>query len=208
VHPGPGHPDHTLVNALLAQCPDIRGVGGVLRPGIVHRLDKDTSGLMVVAKTDGAHRALSAQIKERRIIKGYLGLATGLVKPPSGQIDAPIARDPHHRQRMAVVGGGREARTRYRVLEHLGGCSFLELYLETGRTHQARVHLAYLGHPLLGDAVYRKRPDKSGLGRHFLHAHHLGFQHPTTGQPMDFKSGLPEELVGVIDWLRRGETKG
>ncbi len=203
VHPGPGHPDHTLVNALLAHCPDIQGVGGVIRPGIVHRLDKDTSGLMVVAKTDGAHRALSAQFKERRITKGYLALATGIVKPTVGQVDAPIARDPRHRQRMAVIVGGREARTRYRVLEQSGGCSLLELYLDTGRTHQARVHLAYLGHPLLGDAVYGERPDKSGLGRHFLHAHHLGFQHPTTGQPMDFKSGLPEDLAGVIGRLRR-----
>ncbi len=205
VHPGPGHPDHTLVNSLLAHCPDIRGVGGVLRPGIVHRLDKDTSGLMVVAKTDDAHRSLSAQIKERRIIKGYLALATGTVKPPVGQVDAPIARDPRHRQRMAVVVGGREARTRYRVLEQLVGYSLLELYLETGRTHQARVHLAFLGHPLLGDAVYGKRPDKSGLGRHFLHAHHLGFHHPATGQPMDFKSGLPEDLAAIIGWLRGKE---
>ena len=206
VHPGPGHPDHTLVNSLLAHCPDIQGVGGPSaegRPGIVHRLDKDTSGLMVVAKTDDAHRALSAQIKGRRITKGYLALATGIVKPPVGQVDAPIARDPRHRQRMAVIVGGREARTRYRVLEQLGGYSLLELYLETGRTHQARVHLAYLGHPLLGDAVYGKRPDKSGLGRHFLHAHHLGFHHPATGQLMDFKCGLPENLAVVVERLRR-----
>lgn len=206
VHPGPGHPDRTLVNALLAQCPDIQGVGGAIRPGIVHRLDKDTSGLMVVAKTEVAHRELSAQIKERRITKGYLALATGLLEPAQGQIDAPIARDPRHRKRMAVVVGGKESRTRYRVLERFGGCSLLELYLETGRTHQARVHLAYLGHPLLGDAVYGKGSPL--LGHHFLHAHHLGFHHPTTGRPMEFKSDLPDDLVDVIDGLKREGTLG
>ena len=206
VHPGPGHPDRTLVNALLAQCSDIQGVGGAIRPGIVHRLDKDTSGLMVVAKTEVAHRELSAQIKERRITKGYLALATGLLEPAQGQIDAPIARDPRHRKRMAVVVGGKESRTRYRVLERFGGCSLLELYLETGRTHQARVHLAYLGHPLLGDAVYGKGSPL--LGHHFLHAHHLGFHHPTTGRPMEFKSDLPDDLVDVIDGLKREGTLG
>ena len=206
VHPGPGHPDRTLVNALLAQCSDIQGVGGAIRPGIVHRLDKDTSGLIVVAKTEVAHRELSAQIKERRITKGYLALATGLLEPAQGQIDAPIARDPRHRKRMAVVVGGKESRTRYRVLERFGGCSLLELYLETGRTHQARVHLAYLGHPLLGDAVYGKGSPL--LGHHFLHAHHLGFHHPTTGRPMEFKSDLPDDLVDVIDGLKREGTLG
>ena len=206
VHPGPGHPDRTLVNALLAQCPDIQGVGGAIRPGIVHRLDKDTSGLMVVAKTEVAHRELSAQIKERRITKGYLALATGLLEPAQGQIDAPIARDPRHRKRMAVVVGGKESRTSYRVLERFGGCSLLELYLETGRTHQARVHLAYLGHPLLGDAVYGKGSPL--LGHHFLHAHHLGFHHPTTGGSMEFKSDLPDDLAQVIDGLKREGTLG
>lgn len=221
VHPGPGHPDRTLVNALLALCPDIQGVGGAIRPGIVHRLDKDTSGLMMVAKTDRAHQHLSAQIKERRVTKGYLALVTGMVMPASGQIDAPIARDPRHRKRMAVVVGGRESRTQYRVLETfilrqaqgergntsargelVGPFSLLELYLDTGRTHQVRVHLAYLGHPLVSDAVYGKRPDLSGLDRHFLHAHHLGFHHPATGKPVDFTSDLPDDLARVIQWLR------
>ena len=200
VHPGPGHPDRTLVNALLALCPDIQGVGGAIRPGIVQRLDKDTSGLMVVAKTYGAHWGLSEQIKGRRVTKGYLGLATGSIKPASGQVDAPIARDPRHRKRMAVVLGGRESRTRYRVLERVAGCSLLELYLETGRTHQVRVHLDYLGHPLLGDTVYGRRSPL--LGRQFLHAHHLGFHHPATGQPMDFRCDLPDDLAKVIDRLR------
>jgi 23S rRNA pseudouridine1911/1915/1917 synthase len=203
VHPGPGHPDRTLVNALLALCPDLPGVGGAVRPGIVHRLDKDTSGLMVVAKTDRSHHALSTQIKDRQVTKGYLALAVGVPDPPQGVVDAPIARDPRHRQRMAVVVGGREARTRYRVLERLAGrspssegYSLLELYLETGRTHQIRVHLAYLGHPLLGDAVYGKASPL--LGRQFLHAYHLAFRHPVSGQPLDLRSPLPTELEGVL----------
>ena len=202
VHPGPGHPDRTLVNALLARCPDIQGIGEAIRPGIVQRLDKDTSGLMVVAKTHAAHLALSAQIKDRQVTKGYLALTTGTVTPPSGLIDAPIFRDPRHRKRMAVVPGGREARSRYRVVEHFGGHSLVELYLETGRTHQVRVHLAHLGHPLLGDSVYG-RPSPL-LGRHFLHAHHLGFKHPESGEKVEHRSDLPVDLVAVVDALRPG----
>ncbi len=208
VHPGPGHPDRTLVNALLALCPDLPGVGGAVRPGIVHRLDKDTSGLMVVAKTHRAHLALSAQIKDRQVVKGYLALAVGVPEPPQGVVDAPIARDPRRRQRMAVVLGGREARTRYRVVERLGGHSpagerhsLLEVYLESGRTHQIRVHLAYLGHPLLGDAVYGKSPSAEGLARQFLHAFHLAFTHPVTGQALDFRAPLPADLQGVLEQL-------
>lgn len=200
VHPGPGHPDRTLVNALLAWCPDIKGIGGTIRPGIVHRLDKDTSGLMVVAKNHRAHVALSAQIKARQVTKGYLALATGAAVPARGVIDAPIARDPRRRKRMAVVAGGREARTRYRVVDTLAGCSLLELYLETGRTHQARVHLAYLGHPLMGDAVYGKASPL--LARHFLHAHHLGFRHPASGEPVNFRSNLPGDLESLLATLR------
>jgi 23S rRNA pseudouridine1911/1915/1917 synthase len=206
VHPGPGHPDGTLVNALLAHCPDIKGIGGAIRPGIVHRLDKDTSGLLVVAKTEPAHQGLAAQFKGHSVTKGYLALATGIVEPPKGQIDAPIARDPRHRKRMGIIVGGREARTRYRVLELLDGYSLLELYLETGRTHQARVHLAYLGHPLLGDAVYGKRSPL--LGRHFLHAHHLGFRHPLSRKPLEFRSGLPDDLHQVIQRLKREAAIG
>ena len=200
VHPGPGHPDRTLVNALLARCPDIQGIGGAIRPGIVHRLDKDTSGLMVVAKTHAAHQALCEQLKARRVTKGYLALATGSVTPVEGQIDAPIARDPRERKRMAVVAGGRDSRTRYRVIERMGGHTLLEMYLETGRTHQIRVHLAYIGHPILGDTVYGKRDPV--LGRHFLHAYHLGFQHPIGGAPVEFRSPLPDELARVLDRLR------
>jgi len=217
VHPGPGHPDHTLVNALLALCPDIQGIGGAIRPGIVHRLDKDTSGLMMVAKTERAHQSLSAQIKERRVTKGYLALVTGIPPSTSGHIDAPIARDQRHRKRMAVVLGGREARTQYRVLEQfgkpphsppllrgdtrgLGDYSLLEVYLDTGRTHQVRVHLAFLGHPLVGDALYGRGSPL--LDRHFLHACHLGFHHPVTGEPMDFRSDLPDDLCQVLDRLK------
>ena len=202
VHPGPGHPDHTLVNGLLALCPDIQGVGDGIRPGIVHRLDKDTSGLMVVAKHHSAHRALSDQIKAREVTKGYLALAAGALNPPNGQVDAPIFRDPRHRKRMAVVPGGRESLTRYQVLERFAGFSLLELYLETGRTHQIRVHLAHLGHPLLGDVLYG-RPSPL-LHRHFLHAHHLGFRHPFSGEPIEFRCGLPEDLARVVDELRAG----
>jgi 23S rRNA pseudouridine1911/1915/1917 synthase len=200
VHPGPGHSDGTLVNALLARCPDIKGVGGVIRPGIVHRLDKDTSGLMVVAKTEQAHQSLSAQFKEHTVAKGYLALVIGTVKPADGRVDAPIARDPRNRKRMAVVMGGREARTRYRVIERLNEYSLLEVYPETGRTHQIRVHLTYLGHPLLGDGVYGKRSPL--LDRHFLHAHHLGFRHPTSGEPLEFRSALPDDLQHAVESLR------
>ena len=205
VHPGPGHPDRTLVNGLLALCPDIKdagGIGGEVRPGIVHRLDKDTSGLMMVAKNQRAHNDLSAQIKERRVTKGYLALVSGVPAQNAGVIDAPVGRDPRHRKRMAVVAGGREARTRYRVLEQISRWSLVELYLETGRTHQVRVHMAYLGHPLMGDRVYGRSNDL--LGRHFLHANHLGFKHPATGNPVEFDSNLPQDLAMVLEQLKAG----
>lgn len=202
VHPGPGHPDRTLVNALLAICPDIKGVGGELRPGIVHRLDKDTSGLMVAAKTDRAHHDLSAQIKGRTVTKGYLALADGVLNQQEGVVDAPVGRHPRNRTRMAVVAGGRESRTGYKTLEKFKAACLLELYLETGRTHQIRVHMAYLGHPLIGDCVYGKR--HLMLERHFLHAHHLRFQHPVSGEVMDLRSELPLELVEVLDSFREG----
>ena len=200
VHPGPGHPDGTLVNALLAHCPDIKGVGGVIRPGIVHRLDKDTSGLMVVAKTDTAHLSLSKQLKNREVVKGYLAVSKGSINPVEGLIDLPIGRDPKNRKKMAVIEGGRDSKTRYRVLEHLNGYEILQVYLETGRTHQIRVHLAYMGHALLGDQVYGK--GNSLLGRQFLHANHLKFIHPVTDMHMEFRSNLPDEMLAVIDELK------
>ena len=223
VHPGPGHSGHTLVNALLAICPDIQGVGGEIRPGIVHRLDKDTSGLMVVAKTHQAHLDVSGQIKVRQVDKGYIALAVGKVEPAVGVIDEPIGRDQHNRKRMAVVPDGREARTRYRVLEYImpsggvpmpsGGArmpsggvrlgySLLEVVLETGRTHQIRVHLSFIGHPLMGDGVYGRSSPL--LDRQFLHANRLGFRHPATGEPVEFRSELPPELSSVLDRQRDG----
>ena len=199
VHPGPGHPDGTLVNALLARCPDIRGIGGELRPGIVHRLDRDTSGLMVVAKTQQAHQRLAEQLKNREFQKEYLAVAVGLVTPESGTIDAPIARDSRHRQKMAVDAGGRAARTHYETIEELEGHTLLSLVLETGRTHQIRVHLAYLGYPLLGDAVYGKA--SALASRQFLHAARLGFPHPAAGTWTQHASDLPADLSPVLETL-------
>lgn len=199
-HPGPGHSDGTLVNALLARCPDIRGIGGELRPGIVHRLDRDTSGLLVVAKTQLAHQRLTGQLKDRTVLKEYVAVAVGLVTPEAGVIDAPIARDPRHRQRMAVDAGGRPARTRYATQEELPGHTLLRLQLETGRTHQIRVHLAYRGYPILGDAVYGKASPL--LGRQFLHAARLGFRHPATGEWSEHRAALPDDLARVLVTLR------
>lgn len=201
VHPGPGHPDKTLVNALLAMCPDIQGIGGEIRPGIVHRLDKNTSGLMVAAKTHRAHNDLSAQIKARQATKGYLALVEGVPKPPEGKINAPVGRHPRRRTRMAVVVGGKEARTSYKVREQFQGHSLLEIYLETGRTHQIRVHMAHIGHPLVGDIVYGKASPL--VERQFLHAFHLRFKHPSNGEPLEFQIGLPVDLSSAVDNLRK-----
>jgi len=196
VHPAPGHPSGTLVNALLALCPDLSGIGGELRPGIVHRLDKDTSGLMVVAKSDAAHQELSRQWKARSVRKGYLALVAGRPAPAEGVVDAPVGRDPRNRKRMAIVPGGRAARTRYRTLRAVVGDTLVELFPETGRTHQIRVHMAALGHPLVGDALYGHRDPR--LPRQFLHAHSLAFVHPATGRRMEFASPLPEELARLL----------
>ena len=200
VHPGPGHPDSTLVNALLALCPDIQGIGGEIRPGIVHRLDKDTSGLMVVAKTHQAHINLSAQIKARQVTKGYLALVEGVPGRAQGTVDAPVGRHPRRRTRMAVVVGGKEARTSYKVNETFPKNCLLELYLETGRTHQIRVHMAHIGHPLVGDAIYGHKSPL--VDRHFLHAFHLAFEHPVNGEPLEFQIGLPPDLTPALEALR------
>ena len=200
VHPAPGHPDGTLVNAVLAHCPDLQGIGGTVRPGIVHRLDKDTSGLMVVAKNDRAHRLLSEQLKAREFTKVYIALTQGSVAPAQAVIDAPIGRSNSNRQRMAVVERGREAITRYRTLRHYRAHTLVEARLLTGRTHQIRVHFASLGYPLVGDATYGK-PD-GRLGRHFLHAATLGFRHPGGGDYREFNSALPDELAGFLEHIR------
>jgi 23S rRNA pseudouridine1911/1915/1917 synthase len=196
VHPGAGRSRHTLVNALLARCPDLAGVGGVLRPGIVHRLDKDTSGLLLVAKNDRAHTALSQQLKERTVEKGYLALVTGRLDPIEGVIEGAIGRDPRNRKRMAVVEGGRPARTAYRVRERLHDCTLVEVTPSTGRTHQIRVHLAAVGHPIVGDAVYG-RPSAL-VERQFLHACRLGFDHPADGRRLVFESPLPPDLQQAL----------
>ena len=201
VHPGPGHPDRTLVNALLALCPDIQGVGGEIRPGIVHRLDKDTSGLMMVAKTHRSHIDLSNQIKAREVTKGYLALVEGIPCPLTGNIDAPLGRHPRRRTRMSVVVGGKEARTSYKTIEHLSRNSLIELYLETGRTHQIRVHMAHIGHPLVGDTLYGK--SSCLVNRHFLHAFHLAFKHPSTKQMLEFSTSLPPDLAAAVSTLRQ-----
>ena len=196
-HPAPGHPDHTLANAVLAHCPNLEGVGGEIRPGLVHRLDKDTSGLIVVAKNDTAQAGLSAQFKDRTVSKAYLAAVTGHPDTERAIIDAPIGRHPRSRTRMAVVSAGRDAITEYDVLRHLRGYSLVEARPKTGRTHQIRVHMASVGHPVAGDATYgRPAP---GLDRHFLHAHCLAFDHPRTGNRLKLESPLPNDLQTFLD---------
>ena len=202
VHPGPGHPDETLANAVLAMCPDLQGIGGTLRPGIVHRLDKDTSGLIVVAKNELAQVQLSAKLRQRRFTKGYLALTHGRVSPPEAVIEAPIGRDRSNRKRMAIVAGGREAVTRYRVERYYKAHSLVEVRPTTGRTHQIRVHFASIGHPLVGDSTYGRRLPQ--LDRHFLHAHLLGFDLPSTGEYAEFTSPLPAELQQFLEGLGEG----
>jgi 23S rRNA pseudouridine1911/1915/1917 synthase len=223
VHPAAGNHSGTLVNALIAHCgASLSGIGGVRRPGIVHRLDKDTTGLMVVAKNDRAHRALAAQFADHGrtgpLQRGYLAFVWGVPERPRGTIDKPLGRHPQARERMAVRPGGRTAMTHYEVLERFAGtdgkpvASLLDCRLETGRTHQIRVHLAAIGHPLLGDDTYgagyrtkaallpeKARPALQGLGRQALHAYLLGLEHPVTGQELVYRSALPPDL----DVLRR-----
>jgi 23S rRNA pseudouridine1911/1915/1917 synthase len=205
VHPSPGHWSGTLVNALLARDTVYGGIAGVERPGIVHRLDRDTSGLLMVAKTDAAQTSLMAQLKARRVKKTYLALVQGGVQAAVGRIEAPIGRDPKNRMRMAVMPDGRPSVTGYRVRERFAGWTLLELDLVTGRTHQIRVHLAALGHSVAGDPVYgtgtaRRGPE--GLTRLFLHAWRLVFAAPATGDLVRLEAPLPAELEGVLQALR------
>ncbi len=202
VHPAPGHPSHTLVNALLALRPNLSGIGGVQRPGIVHRLDKDTSGLMLVAKNDAAHNSLAGQLQKRHIHKRYLALVWGSPDPASGVVDEAIARDPRNRKRMAVVADGRASTTNYATLEVFPDVSLVEARPVTGRTHQIRVHLTSIGHPLVGDALYSNR--KTDLvERQFLHAETLEFQLPSNGETMQITAPLPADLQGALDILRK-----
>jgi 23S rRNA pseudouridine1911/1915/1917 synthase len=202
VHPAAGHRSGTLANALMAHFPAAAAVGSADRPGIVHRLDKDTSGLMVVALNDDARKHLQLQIASRAAGRHYRALATGIIRPSQGHIDAPIGRDPEHRKRMWVYGiGQRPARTDYHVIEELPGFTYLEARLDTGRTHQIRVHFAALGHPLAGDILYHgdRLP---GLTRQFLHAGELHLRSPTTNLPLEFHSPLPAELANTLALLR------
>ena len=228
VHPAPGHPDGTLVNALLHHVGDLSGIGGMLRPGIVHRLDRDTSGLMVVAKTDRAHQELSAALKARRVKRMYLAALWGTLGEPRMEVVRPIGRHPRDRIRMAVVPGGRDAATRFKHLESwparsgaaamAPAASLCEAELGTGRTHQIRVHAAATGHPVVGDDLYGAGRERGFAGpqrgwaaalarrtpRQFLHAHRLAFDHPVTGTAMTFAAPLPPDLAEVREWAVAG----
>jgi 23S rRNA pseudouridine1911/1915/1917 synthase len=197
VHPAPGHPGHTLVNALLAHLPHLADTGDWLRPGIVHRLDKDTSGLMLVAKNSEAQANLIGQFKSHSVTKAYLALVKGRLTPENGIIEAAIGRDPRHRQKMAIVEGGREATTEYQVIKYIGGYTLLEVRPQTGRTHQIRVHLGAIGFPVVGDKIYGVK--SPFLSRQFLHACRLGFRLPSTGEYIEFKSELPPDLEQALE---------
>ena len=205
VHPAPGHPDGTLVNALLYHCAGtLSGIGGALRPGIVHRIDRDTSGLIIAAKNDAAHQYLSAQLADHTLARTYECIVVGALREDRGTVDAPIARHPTDRKRMAVVRqGGREAVTHWEVIARYPGVTHLRCRLETGRTHQIRVHLAYIGHPILGDTVYGAKKPVPGLTGQCLHATALEFIHPATGKKISLTCPLPEEFTRMLEKLQR-----
>ena len=203
VHPAAGNPGGTLVNALLAHCQDLSGIGGIHRPGIVHRLDKDTSGVMVAVKNDTAHRSLAVQIRDRTAKRWYIALVHGNILADEGLIYAPIARHPVHRKQMAVIESGRVASTQYYVRERFGDYALVECRLETGRTHQIRVHMAHIKHPIVGDFVYGPKQNKLGMTRQALHAYHLGLVHPRTGAAMEFTAPLPPDMSQALGLLRR-----
>jgi 23S rRNA pseudouridine1911/1915/1917 synthase len=202
VHPAPGHTTGTLVNGLMAHCKDLSGINGVMRPGIVHRIDKDTSGLLMVAKNDLAHERLVEQLVEKTVTRKYYAIVHGVIPHEVGTIDAPIGRDPKDRQSMAVVDNGKPAVTHFRVLERLKDFTFIECELETGRTHQIRVHMKYIGYPLAGDPKYG--PKKTiDANRQLLHAAVLGFNHPRTGEYMEFEAPLPKDFQDILELLRK-----
>lgn len=203
VHPAPGNYRGTLVNALLFHCRDLSGIGGILRPGIVHRLDKDTSGLLVVAKNDRAHLDLAAQIKAREVKRAYLALVHGVPSPKEGTISAPLGRHPVQRQKRAVnPARGKPALTFYTVREEFPDFALVEARLATGRTHQIRVHFAFLGHPVVGDPVYGKRRNPFGLKKQVLHAYLLGFRHPRKNTYLEFQAPLPAYFAEILNYLR------
>ena len=204
VHPAPGHPDGTLVNALLYHCGDsLSGIGGALRPGIVHRIDRDTSGLIIAAKNDAAHQALSAQLQDHTLARTYEAIVTGGLREDAGTVDAPIGRCPSDRKKMAVVPGGRPAVTHWEVLERFPGYCHVRCRLETGRTHQIRVHMAYIGHPVYGDTVYGAKRPVAGLTGQCLHAVGLEFVHPRSGEMITLRCDLDAEFQDVLQKLRR-----
>ncbi|ANZ63764.1 pseudouridine synthase [Secundilactobacillus paracollinoides] len=205
VHPSPGHPDHTLVNALLYHSP-LSTINGTYRPGIVHRIDKDTSGLLMVAKNDNAHRSLAAQLKNKTNLREYIALVHGVIKQDEGTIDAPLGRSPKDRKRQAIVADGRHAVTHFKVLERYLNYTLISCWLETGRTHQIRVHMKSIGHPLAGDPLYGPRKTINGSGQ-FLHAKKLGFKHPVTGKQLVFEALLPDDFERVLRRLRE-QTPG
>jgi len=205
VHPGAGHTSGTLVNAVLAHCPQTADVGGADRAGVVHRLDKDTSGLILIAKDETTRAALQRQFKRRQVAKTYLALVEAQVQPREGIIEASIGRDKRQRKKMAVVSRGRKAQTTYRAIEYFPNHTLLEVYPHTGRTHQVRVHLAWLGYPIVGDAVYGHRRQRLLKSRHFLHAARLRLTHPTTGEEVEFEAPLPPKLTAVLQQLRRNQ---
>ena len=204
VHPAPGHPDGTLVNALLHHCGDsLSGIGGEMRPGIVHRIDRDTSGLIIAAKNDAAHQYLSAQLADHTLARTYECIVVGNLREDSGTVDAPIARDSRDRKRMAVVPGGRRAVTHWTVLARYPGYTHVQCRLETGRTHQIRVHMAYLGHPILGDTVYGAKKPVPGLTGQCLHAVGLQFIHPRTKELVSLSCPLPGEFTAALRKIDR-----
>lgn len=204
VHPAPGNPSGTLVNALLYHVSNLSSIESTIRPGIIHRLDKDTSGLLIVAKNDKSHKALSKQLKNREIKRIYTALVYGRLDKEKAVIDAPIGRHPINRKRMAVVyKNSKEAITHYRVLEYYKDYTLVEASLETGRTHQIRVHMAYINHPVVGDPVYSNRKSEFGVDSQLLHARQLGFYHPRSGEYMEFESELPKDFKKIIQLLEK-----
>lgn len=203
VHPAPGAWGGTMVNALLYHCRNLSDINGVIRPGIVHRIDKDTSGLLVVAKNNAAHNSLAGQIKEHHAMRSYRAVVHGVLSEPSGTIEAPIGRDPKDRKKMAVVfKNAKDALTHYYVLERFAQFTEIRAVLETGRTHQIRVHMAYLKHPVLGDPLYGPKKNPFGLEGQVLHAESLGFVHPRTAEKMEFQAPPPKSFTDVVDQLR------
>ncbi|WP_097025787.1 RluA family pseudouridine synthase [Clostridium peptidivorans] len=203
VHPAPGNYEGTLVNALLNHCSDLSGINGVARPGIVHRIDKDTSGILVVAKNDNAHNKLSEQFKEHSITRVYLALVEGIIKEDEGTIDEPLARHPKERIKVAIVPGGRRAVTHYKVIKRFKEHTLVECKLETGRTHQIRVHMCHIGHPLVGDPVYGYKKQKFNLEGQMLYAQKLGFIHPRTNEYVEFQCSIPSYFKNVLDILEK-----